>query len=270
VTEASAIRPDGAERISDEIAWCEIENAPYTADLELWTGLCSRERLGCSPAPGFGAGTVLELGAGVGRVSVPLSALGVEVWALDRERVLLDEVVRRARAGGVGAISPICADARSCPSLGRGFDLVIAPQVFVQMFEPRADRVAIIGGAARHLAQAPGSSLWVTFHPDLDQASDEEADPHPAQVGELAGRFFETRPLESYWHNRDGQRSLRIVWWRRADGEESTVERCYAELSQAQLEEEAAEAGLELADSIRLPGNDGYLDQLALRFVVAG
>ena len=251
-----------------KVAWCEIENAEYTADLDLWMGLCSSEPLRGSPAPTFGAKTVLELGAGVGRVSVRLRALGAEVCALDREQELLDEIVRRAQARGIGEISVVRADARSSASLGRRFDLVIAPQVFVQMFETRADRVAIIKCAVRHLARREGSSFWMTFHPDLEQAWADEADaPLPPQVTELDGRTFETKPLESYWHSQNGERSLRIVWSRRVDGEESTTETRYAELTQAGIEDEAKEAGLDLIDSITVPGNDNFLDQVALRFI---
>ena len=214
---------------------------------------------------------MLELGAGVGRVSIRLRALGVDVWALDSEQELLDEIVRLAQAGGIGEIFPICADARSRMSLGRRFDLVIAPQVFVQMFETRADRVAIMASAARHLARQDGSSFWMTFHPDLEQAWADEGDaPLFPQVREIDGRTFETKPVDSYWYSHSGERSLRIVWSRRVDGEESTTERSYADLTQARVEEEAGEAGLELVDAITLPGNDDFLDQVALRFIAGG
>ncbi len=256
--------------MNDEIAWCEIENAGYTADLDLWTGLCGPRRGSRSPAPTFGARTVLELGAGVGRVSIRLGKLGADVWALDTEQELLDEVARRARAVGVETITPIRGDARLSASLGRRFELVIAPQVFVQLFEARADRAAIMACAARHLARSEGSSFWMTFHPDLEPAWADEADaPFPVQATKLDGRIFEEVPLESCWHQDEGKRSLRIVWLRRVDGEESTVERCYAELTQAELEAEAGEAGLELVDSITLRGGDDYVDQVALRFAAS-
>ncbi len=256
--------------ISDEVAWCEIENAGYTADLDLWLGLCSREPRDGSPAPTFGARTVLELGAGVGRVAIRLGELGADVWALDTEQELLDEVARRARALGVETITPLRGDARLGASLGRRFELVIAPQVFVQLFEARADRVAIMAFAARHLAPLEGSSFWITFHPDLEPAWADEADaPFPIQATELDGSTFEEAAVESRWHQDEGRRSLRIVWLRRVDGEESTVERCYAELNQAELEAEAGEVGLELVDSITLPGGDDYVDQVALRFATS-
>jgi SAM-dependent methyltransferase len=255
--------------VRDEVAWCGLDNDGYTADLDLWLGLCSPTRISDSPAPTYGAKAVLELGAGVGRVSIRLGKLGADVWAIDTERELLDEVERRARAAGVEGISPICADARSYSSGGRRFDLVIAPQVLVQTFEAPADRRAIMACASSHLARR-GSSFWMTFHPDLEPAWADEADaPFPVQATELDGRTFEQEPLESYWRQDGGERSLRIVWLRRVDGTESTVERCYAELTQSGLEAEARAVGLELVDSITLPGGD-YLDQVALQFVVAG
>jgi SAM-dependent methyltransferase len=260
-----------ASIVSDEVAWCGLDNDGYTADLDLWLGLCSPTRLARSPAPTYGAEAVLELGAGAGRVSLRLGALGVEVWALDTEQGLLDEIERRARARGVGGISPVCADARSYAAGGRRFDLVIAPQVLVQMFEAQADRVALMTCASRHLARSEGSSLWLTFHPDLEPAwADDAAAPFPVQATELDGRSFEQAPLESYWHQDGDERSLRIVWLRRVDGAESTIERCYAELTRSGLEDEAQAAGLELADSITLQGGDDFLDQVALRFVVVG
>lgn len=253
--------------MSDNAVWCEIENAGYAADLDLWLGLCSPKPLSGSPAPTFGAKSVLELGAGVGRVSVRLRELGADVWALDSEQDLLDEIMRRAQAGGIGEICPICADARSGIGLGRRFDLVIAPQVLVQMFETRADRVAIMECAARHLVR-PDGSFWMTFNPDLEQAwADEDAAPLAPQVTEVDGRAFEIEPLEGYWYSHEGERSLRIVWSLRVDGDESTIERSYADLTQGGLEDEAAEVGLELVDSITLPGNNGFLDQVALRFI---
>ena len=229
-----------------------------------------RSRSSGSPAPTHGARTVLELGAGVGRVAIRLRALGVAVWALDREQELLDELVQRAEARGVGEIFPICADARSYTGGEQRFDLVIAPQVFVQMFEGRAARVAIMAGAASHLARLDGSSFWMTFQPELDQAwSDEDDAPLPPRVTELDGRTFEVEALDSYWHGPDGERSLRIIWSRRVDGEETTTRTCYAELTQAELEDEASEAGLELVDSITLPGSNDFLDQVALRFIAS-
>jgi SAM-dependent methyltransferase len=45
-----------------------------------------------------GAGTVLELGCGTGRISLPLVRAGLDVAALDRSRPMLEELRRKCRA----------------------------------------------------------------------------------------------------------------------------------------------------------------------------
>jgi SAM-dependent methyltransferase len=43
-------------------------------------------------------GPVLELGAGTGRITLPLAASGLTVWAVDRSRPMLTELLKKARA----------------------------------------------------------------------------------------------------------------------------------------------------------------------------
>ncbi len=43
-------------------------------------------------------GSVLELGAGTGRITLPLAASGLTVWAVDRSRPMLAELLKKARA----------------------------------------------------------------------------------------------------------------------------------------------------------------------------
>ncbi|HEX8804487.1 MAG TPA: class I SAM-dependent methyltransferase, partial [Acidimicrobiales bacterium] len=49
-------------------------------------------------AAGAPAGPVLELGAGSGRLAVPLAAAGLDTWALDASTAMLDRL--RAKPGG--------------------------------------------------------------------------------------------------------------------------------------------------------------------------
>jgi hypothetical protein len=110
----------------------------------------------------------------------------------------------------------------------------------------------------------------MTYHSELDSAWGEEEDaPLPPRVAELGGRVFEIEPLDSYWHLHEGRRSLRILWSRRVDGTETTARTSYVELSQAEIENEATEAGLKLAGSLILAGDGYFLDQVALRFAAA-
>ena len=168
--------------ISDEVAWCEIENAGYTADLDYGWASAARSRSTAPrpppPAPGPCSSSAREWGGSPCGRGPRCGRLGSR-----SQQELLDEVARRARAMGVETITPIRGDARLGASLGRRFELVIAPQVFVQLFEARADRAAIMAFAARHLAPSEGSSFWMTFHPDLEPAWADEADaPFPVQA----------------------------------------------------------------------------------------
>jgi len=43
-------------------------------------------------------GPVLELGAGTGRITLPLAETGLTVWAVDRSRPMLAELLKKARA----------------------------------------------------------------------------------------------------------------------------------------------------------------------------
>jgi SAM-dependent methyltransferase len=43
-------------------------------------------------------GPVLELGAGTGRITLPLAASGLTVWAVDRSRPMLAELLKKVRA----------------------------------------------------------------------------------------------------------------------------------------------------------------------------
>ena len=55
------------------VVWHDVECGQYSADLALWDELAARE-----PGP------ILDVGAGTGRVSLVLAALGHDVTALDR------------------------------------------------------------------------------------------------------------------------------------------------------------------------------------------
>jgi SAM-dependent methyltransferase len=48
-------------------------------------------------AHGTLGGPVLELGAGTGRITLPLAARGLTVWAVDRSRPMLIELLKKAR-----------------------------------------------------------------------------------------------------------------------------------------------------------------------------
>jgi SAM-dependent methyltransferase len=131
--------------LSAEGLWQVVEYADYSADLTLWRRLAESA-----------GGRILDLGCGVGRVAHDLATSGWPVTGVDidpglvtdfsriwEERTSRSQVTSSAGNGGMpdrGIAEAVCADVAS-PELGkllgsRRFDLVIAPQQFVQLLTP--------------------------------------------------------------------------------------------------------------------------------------
>ena len=105
------------------MVWHDVECGGYTADLALWHEIAARER-----------GPVLDVGAGTGRVALPLARAGHDVTGLDREPELLAALT--ARAAGL-RVATVVADAGDF-ALDRRFGLVIVPMQTVQLLPGRA------------------------------------------------------------------------------------------------------------------------------------
>lgn len=212
-------------------------------DLDFWLDLC--------PA------SVLELGAGAGRVALALAIGGSAVAAVDLDAELLEELGYRAGVLGV-EVDAVVADARTL-DLERTFEHVIAPAAFVQLLSGREERVATMRAAGRHLE--PGGKLWLAIHPNLDEALfDREEPPGPAWVGPYESQVEEVR--------REGDRL--VVRHRRHDRVEDRT--TYAEVAYADvgdLEAEAREAGLEPAARSTLPESDRFSRSDVLSFRAA-
>ncbi len=119
------------------------------------------------------AGTVLELGCGTGRVSVPLAKAGVDLVGIDRSAPMLArarERVARARAGRVpnpDARIPMLVrgDIRALPFRERSFAMVLAPYGILQSLIRARDLTATIASVARVLE--PGGTFGIDLVPDV-------------------------------------------------------------------------------------------------------
>lgn len=135
-----------------------VEHAHYVEDLPFWRALA-----------GAASGPVLDLGAAVGRVTIPLARDGREVWALDGSPGMLRELEHRrdAEPAAVAArIRVIPADLRDF-SLGRSFGLAIMPMNTLQALLHRDDQLACLRRIGAHLD--PGGELvFDVAVPDLD------------------------------------------------------------------------------------------------------
>jgi SAM-dependent methyltransferase len=123
--------------MTEAAIWHDVECGSYDADLPLWEELSGD------------GDTVLDLGAGTGRVALHLARRGRRVTALDRDQRLLDVLAARAASKGL-EVESVCADAADY-ELGRKFDSVFAPMQFIQLFRGADERAAVLACAARHM-----------------------------------------------------------------------------------------------------------------------
>jgi SAM-dependent methyltransferase len=135
-----------------------VEHAHYVEDIPFWRALAAD--LG---------GPVLDLGAAVGRVTLPLARDGHAVWAVDGSAEMLreltvslgdepDEVAARVHV--------VRADLRDF-ALGRTFPLAVMPMNTLQALLTRAEQAACLECVRRHLTP-DGTFCFDVAMPDLD------------------------------------------------------------------------------------------------------
>ena len=155
--------------------WHDIECGAYTADLPLWEELAA-------------GGTVLDVGAGTGRVALRLARAGCAVTALDVDAGLLAVLTARARAERLD-IQTVVADAAEF-ELDARFALVAVPMQTIQLLPDAAARAGFFASARRVLAPEGLVALAIaaeleTFEGDLLP---------PPDVRESDGMRYESQP----------------------------------------------------------------------------
>lgn len=108
---------------------------------------------------------IVELGAGSGRIALPLARAGHHVTAIDTSTSQLAALAGRAAAADVGAaVSCIDADMRLLPDLVApgSVDLVVAP--FRSLLHVTGDRDALFA-AVRDVLVPGGALAFDVFHP---------------------------------------------------------------------------------------------------------
>lgn len=125
-------------------------------DVRFWTDLAARAD-----------GTVLELGCGTGRLSVPVARRARRFVGVDRSAAMLRRLrARLRRARLTGRASLVRGDVRALPLRPDGCcRLVMAPYGMLQSLLTDDDLAATLAGAARALA--PGGVFGVDLAPGL-------------------------------------------------------------------------------------------------------
>lgn len=171
-----------------EVIWHDLECGGYRADLCLW-----RELAAAQASQGKTA-TVLDIGAGTGRVALDLAGAGHHITALDRSPQLLGALSERAREAGL-EITTALADARRFELSHRIFDLCLVPMQTLQLLRGESERRALFASARTHLR--PGGLLAVAIVTDVDPFDSRTGGlgPSPERVT-IAGSTYLSRAVQ--------------------------------------------------------------------------
>ncbi len=161
-----------------EALWHDLECGAYEEDLPLWRSLAEEA-----------GGTVLDVGAGTGRVTLALAAAGVPVVALDAEPELLAALAHRA--AGL-PVETVVADARSF-SLDRRVRLILVPMQTLQLLGGPRGRAAFFERALAHLE--PGGLLAAAVADALGCFDEEHPLPPPPETRDIVDVRYATRLL---------------------------------------------------------------------------
>lgn len=177
------LAPSQAARRAPQVLWHEVECGVYSADLPLW-----RELAGAAERQWQGA-SILEIGAGTGRVSLDLAGNGHSVTALEIEADLL--IALRERAGEAH-LETVCADARSFDLSRRDFALCIVAMQTLQLLRGAQERMSFLRRARAHLR--PGGLLACAIVTDLEPFDCAAGDAGPsAELARFDGELYMSR-----------------------------------------------------------------------------
>jgi SAM-dependent methyltransferase len=96
-------------------------------------------------------GPVLELGAGTGRITLPLAATGLTVWAVDRSRPMLTKLLKKARAADLEPRLHVMMADIGMLKLDQAFAAVLCPfSTFCYLTEDN-ERTYLFSLLRRHL-----------------------------------------------------------------------------------------------------------------------
>ena len=239
-----------ADQASDDASiWQLVESCGYTADLEVWTGLAA------------GAGSVLDLGCGIGRVARHLADGNRDVVGVDHDPAMIADLNRLATEPRVtGVTADVTALSAAVPGRER-FDLVVAPQQLLHIVGGPENRRRLLSGAAARLA--PGGIAAFAIHewtPGESQAVDVLPD-----VRELGEWVYASRPVRV----EDDGDSLTVIRLRQVVAPDGTLDETHDAITLDRIGRETcvaelAAAGLTVERTIEIPQTDRHIGSIVL------
>ena len=243
--DATSATPAGG----DPVAWHDAENGAFTADLALFERLATEH-----------PGGVADLGAGTGRVALPLAAAGHRVTAVDTEPALLATLAERAQERGL-EVETACCDVRSL-ALPHGFPLIVAPMQLLHILGGEPGRRRALAAIAANLA--PGGRFCAVVLEEPLPVGSGQPEPVP-DVREVGGWVHSSLPT-AVRIDEDGIEMRRLRQLVAPDG--TLTEELHTinldRLTLADLDRDADAAGLWIVGCERLPRAVEFEDSIAV------
>jgi SAM-dependent methyltransferase len=242
------------------VVWHDLECGSYTADLPLWRELAA-------------AGTVLDIGAGSGRVALDLVRDGHRVTALDHDAELLQALRERAARTNAGRVQTVCADARTFALERRDFSVCLIPMQTIQLLGGAAARVQCLGRARAHLA--PGGLLACAIATEIEPFDCAAGDLGPTpEITRIDGAIYVSRVTRVQVRRTTVriERERGVLAPAGANASSSTrllPERDVVELDRvgvAALRREGRKAGLTVAGTHSIPATEEHTGSVAVMF----
>jgi SAM-dependent methyltransferase len=224
--------------MSEAAIWHDVECGAYGADLPLWEELAAAA-----------GGPVLDLGCGTGRVALHLARRGHAVVGLDIDAELIAAL--RARAERL-PVEAVVADARDF-RLEQEVALVLAPMQTLQLLDGPEERLSCLRHAAAQMR--PGARLAAAILEEMPEPDD--SPPPLPDVREVDGWVYSSLAVGAAVG--PGEiliRRLRQTVSPSGELEEEPNEVRIATFPAAQLEDEAAGAGLAPIERRPIPPTD--------------
>lgn len=230
--------------IAEEAIWHDVECGGYEVDLAVWVELAARH-----------GGPVLDVGAGTGRVAIPLARDGMDVTALDTDPSLLAVLRERSTEEGV-SVETICADARDWRSPS-GFSLVIVPMQTIQLFGGSDGRRRFLSVARENLL---GGGLVAVAVADMTPGDAVVPASFPPDVVSVGDSVYASRPV---CVSRAGSTMViereRVRTVGGAEAARSSYLLEVDDVDASEIENDALSAGLEKAGRLSIPADGPYL-----------